>query len=351
MIKNCKLPAEVLRLSIKKYFSIYPQKLPKSIKWFLSCSVFLFCFGMCIASSFANQKVRDPKQYDPSYKKPEYLEKKSVIESDSKDSSDMAFVRGGKFVRGSSFEQNKAAYKTCRKYDKSCKLWWFSDEYPLKLVNLDSYLIDIYEVTNAKYSEFVKATRHPPALDDSCTTDACWEGNLWKENSFPSVIRNQPVTQVSWYDAEAYCKWRGKRLPTEAEWEKAARGPSGSLFPWGNAYPKGRATFKKKWKGIYTMTNVGTYPTGVSVYGVHDMAGNVWEWVDDWYSRTYYTHGTKDNPHGYEDGEFKTLRGGSWVNYANTLRSAFRRWSRPDVKFNDSGFRCAKSVSLESEIK
>ena len=332
-------------MSTKKYFSIRPIPL----KWFLSCSVFFLYFGACIATSFANQQERDPQQYDPSYKKPEYLEKKQVVEPASKDSSDMAFVRGGKFVRGSSFKQNKAAYKTCRKYDKSCKLWWFSDEYPLKLVTLDSYLIDIYEVTNAKYLEFVKTTGYPPALDDSCTTDGCWEGNLWKENSFPSVIRNQPVTQVSWYDAETYCKWRGKCLPTEAEWEKAARGPSGSIYPWGNAFPKGRATFKKKWRGIYTMTNVGTYPTGVSVYGVHDMAGNVWEWVDDWYSRTYYTHGSIDNPQGYEDGEFKTLRGGSWVNYAGTLRSAYRRWSKPDVKFNDSGFRCAKSAPLESE--
>jgi formylglycine-generating enzyme len=356
MIKNCKLPAEFLRLNTEKYFSIFSRKLPVSLKWFLSCSVFFLCFGACIATSFANQKELDPKQYNPSYKKPGHLEQKKVIDSGlkdnsgSKDTSDMAFIRGGKFVRGSSFEQNKAAFKACRKHDRSCKLWWFSDEYPLKLVTIDSYLIDIYEVTNEKYLEFVKATGHPPALDDSCSTDGCWEGNLWKGSTFPSVIRNQPVTQVSWYDAEAYCKWRGKRLPTEAEWEKAARGPSGSVYPWGTGFPRGRATFKRKWKGLYTMTNVGTYPTGVSVYGVHDMAGNVWEWVSDWYSRTYYTHGSKDNPQGYEDGEFKSLRGGSWVNFADSLRSAFRRWSRPDVKFNDTGFRCAKSAPIDIGI-
>ncbi len=272
-------------------------------------------------------------------------------QSNSSDLSDMAFIRGGKFARGSNFEANKAAFKTCRLHDKSCKLWWFSDEYPLKLVKLDSYWIDIYEVTNEKYLEFVQATGHPPALDATCTTDACREGNLWEGETFPSVIRRQPVTQVSWYDAEAYCKWKGKRLPTEAEWEKAARGPSGSMYPWGNASPKGRATFQRKWKGINTMTPVGSYPSGVSVYGVHDMAGNVWEWVNDWYSRTYYTFGVKNNPQGWEEGEYKSLRGGSWVNYGDTLRSAFRRWSRPNVRFNDTGFRCAKSVSAEPEIK
>lgn len=267
------------------------------------------------------------------------------------DVSDMAFIQEGKFVRGSNFEETKAFYAQCRKVDKSCKLWWFSDEFPLKLVMLNNYWIDIYEVTNEKYLEFVKATGHPPALDDSCTTPACWEGNLWDGASFPQEIRNQPVTQVSWYDADAYCKWRGKRLPTEAEWEKAARGPSGSKYPWGNKSPKGRATYNRKWEGTKTMTPVGSYPNGASVYGAYDMAGNVWEWVDDWYSRTYYTHGTKNNPKGWEKGEFKSLRGGSWVNYAGTLRSAYRRWSRPDVRFNDTGFRCAKTAPIEMKFK
>ena len=100
------------------------------------------------------------------------------------DTSDMAFIRVGKFLRGSNFEENKAAFKMCRKYDKSCKLWWFSDEYPRTLVSLDNYWIDIYEVTNKKYLMFVKATGHPPALDESCTTDACREGNLWKGRFF-----------------------------------------------------------------------------------------------------------------------------------------------------------------------
>ena len=315
-------------METKKGFTFILQKLPGFLGQVITGATVLFWVWSSSAS--ANQAPAE---------KP-----------DENDVSDMAFIRGGKFGRGSNFEQNKAAFKMCRKYDKSCKLWWFSDEYPLKLVKLDSYWIDIFEVTNEKYLEFVEATGHPPALDSSCTTDACREGNLWTGNSFPKGIAKQPVTQVNWYDAEAYCAWRGKRLPTEAEWEKAARGPSANIYPWGNGFPKGRATFKRKWRGVHTMTRVGSYPTGVSVYGVHDMAGNVWEWVADWYSRTYYSKGTKLNPKGWEKGEFKSVRGGSWVNHADTLRSAFRRWSKPDVRFNDTGFRCAKSESAKNKF-
>ncbi len=327
-------------MSTNKYFSVLLQKIVAPLKWLLICSSFFLFWVSSVQAKHAGVKHEDPGET-----------KISTARPDPDDVTDMAFIRYGKFFRGSNFEENKAAFKMCRKYDKSCKLWWFSDEYPGKLVTLDNYWIDIYEVTNEQYLEFVKATGHPPALDDSCTTDACREGNLWDGASFPKAIRRQPVTQVSWYDADAYCKWRGKRLPSEAEWEKAARGPSGNMYPWGNASPKGRATYNRKWRGIYTMTNVGSYPNGASVYGAYDMAGNVWEWVDDWYNRTYYTYGTKNNPKGYVEGEFKSVRGGSWVNYPDTLRSAFRRWSRPDVKFNDTGFRCAKSAPPDLEFK
>ena len=310
------------------------------LKWVLLCSA-IFLFWVSSA-----QAKHDGVEHD----KTEKL-KISAVQSDPEDVLDMAFIRTGKFFRGSSFKENKAAFKMCRKFDKFCKLWWFSDEFPGTLVMLDNYWIDIYEVTNEKYLEFVKATGHPPALDASCATDGCRDGNLWEGESFPRMIRKQPVTQVNWYDAQAYCKWRGKRLPTEAEWEKAARGPSGSLYPWGGGSPKGRANYNRKWNGNYTMTNVGSYSKGASIYGLHDMAGNVWEWVDDWYNRTYYTHGTKNNPKGYTEGEFKSLRGGSWVNFPDSLRSSFRRWSRPDVRFNDTGFRCAKSASPDIKFK
>lgn len=255
----------------------------------------------------------------------------------------------GKFKRGSNFNENKNHYAMCKKWDKTCRLWWFDDEYSESLVYLDSYWIDLFEVTNEKYLEFVLGAGHRPALDDSCKTEECRNGNIWKDATFPERVSRQPVTQVSWYDAEAYCRWRGKRLPAEAEWEKAARGPRGNMYPWGSASPEGRATYKRKWRGGFTMTDVGSYAKGASIYGVHDLAGNVWEWVDDWYSQNYYTHGRKKNPRGPAKGEFKVVRGGSWVNYADSLRSAFRRWSRPEVRFNDTGFRCAKDAIDETE--
>ncbi|GJL79599.1 MAG: hypothetical protein NPINA01_25880 [Nitrospinaceae bacterium] len=261
----------------------------------------------------------------------------------------MVKIEAGTFKRGSTFEETKDYLEMCREWDKACQLWWFQDEFPDKRITLDSYWIDMFEVSNAQYLKFVKATGHRPALDDSCLTKKCWKGNLWKGASFPQNIRNQPVTQVNWYDADAYCRWRGKRLPSEAEWEKAARGPQGNVYPWGSASPKGRATFQRKWRGVFTMTDVGSYPQGASFYGVFDMAGNAWEWVDDWYHFKYYSLGRKSNPRGPANGEFKVVRGGSWVNYPNSLRSAFRRWSRPEVRFNDTGFRCAKDAVDETE--
>jgi formylglycine-generating enzyme required for sulfatase activity len=263
--------------------------------------------------------------------------------------SDMVKIPAGRFRMGLSFKQVSRILKICTKVDKACTLWWFKDEMPRHGVYVDKYWIDIYEVTNQNYLKFVKATGHRPALDNTCETKACRQGNLWKGKGFPRKIRNQPVTQVNWYDAVAYCKWRGKRLPTEAEWEKAARGPSGNMYPWGNSAPPGKATYRRKWRGVSTMTEVGSYPNGVSVYGIHDMAGNVWEWVADWYDMYYYKEKIKNNPKGAESGKYKVVRGGSWVNYADTLHSAFRRWSRPKVRFNDTGFRCAKDPIHETQ--
>ncbi|MFQ5449576.1 MAG: formylglycine-generating enzyme family protein [Nitrospinaceae bacterium] len=280
---------------------------------------------------------------------PVYGENRGTPVAAQNEYSRMAKIPAGKFKMGSTFEETKGFLEKCRKFDKACELWWFKDEYPDHLVTLKTYWIDLYEVSNEKYLEFVRATGHRPALDDSCETVKCREGNLWQGTSFPPAIRNQPVTQVNWFDADSYCRWRGKRLPSEAEWEKAARGSSGSIYPWGSGSPKGRATYLRKWRGVFTMTDVGSYPNGASLYGAYDMAGNVWEWVDDWYHINYYRRGTRKNPRGPARGEFKVVRGGSWVNFPDSLRSAFRRWSRPEVRFNDTGFRCAKDAKDETQ--
>jgi len=309
---------------------------------FLACFFCWACFFSPTSVVFAVDAGEEQKQGLPN--NPQKASAKPL--SKKLDNFMMVRVPIGTFKMGSSFVENKRHLKKCRKYDKSCKLWWFNDEYPDRLIFLDSYWIDIHEVTNEKYLKFVLATGHRFALDETCETDKCREGNLWQGASFPPRINRQPVTQVSWYDADAYCRWRGKRLPSEAEWEKAARGPSGNLYPWGSGSPKKRATYGRKWRGVFTMTDVGTYSHGASLYGLYDMAGNVWEWVDDWYDLKYYNWGRKKNPRGPAEGEFKVVRGGSWVNHPDTLRSSFRRWSQPEVRFNDTGFRCAKDDNL-----
>ncbi|MCH7623971.1 MAG: SUMF1/EgtB/PvdO family nonheme iron enzyme, partial [Nitrospinae bacterium] len=229
--------------------------------------------------------------------------------------SGMAHVPAGSFRRGSTFKEVSRFYDFCRKVDKKCKRWWFKDEAPAYRVTLDEFWIDIYEVTNEKYLQFVLAAGHRPALDDACKTKKCGDGNLWKGTVVPDSIERQPVTQVNWFDAAAYCQWRGKRLPSEAEWEKAARGIDGNVYPWGFDLPPGKATYKRKWRGQFTMTDVGSYSSGASVYGIYDMAGNVWEWVADWYGYDYYKEKIKVNPKGPAKGKYKSVRGGSWVNY------------------------------------
>lgn len=275
---------------------------------------------------------------------------KALSEKNSADNySNMAHIPAGNFYMGSPFQQTTKYYNQCKTFDKSCKLWWFRDERPRHSVYLKEYWIDRYEATNADYMEFVLATGAHSALDDSCETKGCKDGNLWDGVSFPKVISEQPVIQVSWHDADAYCRWRGKRLPTEAEWEKAARGPSGKLYPWGNEpVTRDRAVYKKKWQGIKTLAPVGSHPKGASIYGVHDMAGNVWEWVSDWYQLDYYRNSPLRNPQGPPDGKYKIVRGGSWINNPDTLHGAFRRWSLPEVRFNDTGFRCAKDSQYET---
>jgi len=207
----------------------------------------------------------------------------------------------------------------------------YLDEHPQRQVTLPAYDIDRYEITNAQYQRYVATTqaRAPKG---------------WPSGRPPAGREHHPVTHVNWYEAQAYCQWAGKRLPTEAEWEKAARGTDGREYPWGNEFDEKRANTGGS--GVGDLAPVGQFPQGASPYGVEDLAGNVWEWTADWY-QPYpgSVYQTKDFGQ-----KFKVLRGSSWGgtgHYALPYfyRSAHRFYINPEYSFADTGFRCAKSAS------
>ena len=205
------------------------------------------------------------------------------------------------------------------------------DEQPIHKVFLDSFYIDKFEVTNGRFAKFVEAIQSEPP----------W-GFADKET--PVVRPDQPVRWVNWMDAIGYCLWAGKRLPTEAEWEKAARGPDARLYPWGNDAPTpAHAVFGLK-EGSDTVSAIGNRDKGKSPYGVHDLAGNLYEWTTDWYDEEFYSKNPAINPKGPLEGTAKVQRGGSYINGAYRLRSSFRTKGDPTEHDPNVGFRCAQDV-------
>jgi formylglycine-generating enzyme required for sulfatase activity len=217
-------------------------------------------------------------------------------------------------------------------------------------VDLDAYFIDTYETTTARFRRFVEATgyrtmaeRDGASIAWTGTTFDKVAGATWRAPRGPGSVAepSHPVVQVTWFDAAAYCSWAGKRLPTEAEWEKAARGTDARRFPWGDQWDASRANSSDGARG--GTAPVGSYPTGVSPYGVHDLAGNAWEWVADRYDSGYYSRSPERNPTGAEAGAERGIRGGGWYLDPVSLRAARRRGYPATARNDVIGFRCAKS--------
>jgi formylglycine-generating enzyme required for sulfatase activity len=206
------------------------------------------------------------------------------------------------------------------------------DERPKHQVSLAAFLLDTYEVTTTQYAAFLAVTNRAAP---------------WQWNTVDLTLhRDRPVIGVDWSDADAYCRWKGKRLPTEAEWEKSARGTDGRLYPWGNRSPhKDLANFALGARFSYSqvLMPVQSYEQGKSPYGLYQMAGNVWEWVQDWYQTNYYEVSPDHNPQGPEQGQFKVLRGGSWSDLPKYLLTYGRFKLPPETRNSYVGFRCAKS--------
>jgi formylglycine-generating enzyme required for sulfatase activity len=208
-----------------------------------------------------------------------------------------------------------------------------NDERPAHSVYLDAFYIDQYEVTTARYARHFKQTNR--------AAPQYWSTQVLLNHG------NKPVVGVDWNDAVAYCSWAGKRLPTEAEWEKAARGTDQRVYPWGNEAPnEQRANFNDccDFKDYGALTNVGSFEKGKSPYGVYDMAGNVWELVADWYDANHYSKSPKQNPRGPSSGDNRVLRGGSWSTEPGDVRSTNRIGGTPTNRDVNFGFRCAQDL-------
>jgi formylglycine-generating enzyme required for sulfatase activity len=213
------------------------------------------------------------------------------------------------------------------------------DENPGHTVRLDAYWIDCYEVTNRLYKRFVDATGHRAPF-----VDAEWAKPYnWINTDYPPGTGEYPVVLVSWEDAAAYAAWAGKRLPTEAEWEKAARGGRvKQQYPFGDAIDEKHANYFTSIIAANQLKPVGSFPA--NAYGLYDMSGNVWEWCGDWYLQTYYRGSPDANPQGPSEGMYRVFRGGAWINRAEQLRCSERARNVPSHQSHIIGFRCARSA-------
>ena len=233
------------------------------------------------------------------------------ITTRDKDGMQMVFVSEGPFTMGSDTGSD--------------------NEKPAHTVTLAAFWIDQTEVTNDKYAQCVQTGACQPPADKSSKKQPNYYGN--------SNFSEYPVIYVEWNQAKTYCEWAGGRLPTEAEWEKAARGTDGRIYPWGDSIDKTYANYNNN---VGDTTAVGQYEKGKSFYGAYDMTGNVWEWLADWYGETYYSSSPASNPTGPTSGAYRVLRGGSWSGNPINQRVTFRYGIAPVSWYYGLGFRCAR---------
>ena len=242
------------------------------------------------------------------------------------DEPETVFIPGGSFIRGRSHDLPDDGLK------------WFptllKDERPARKIHVEPFYIDKHEVTNRRYAEFLDATGR----------DAPY---YWPDGRPPPGKEDYPVVNVTWHEAAAYCRWSGTRLPTEAEWEYAARGlHDGLKYPWGSEEPSKEK--HARFDGIDGPGPIGRFSE--NEFGLCDMSGNVWEWCSDWYQRDYYSCAPEQDPKGPANGLYRVLRGGGWADDAKYLTCSYRSFARPVERSPTIGFRCAKShCSSESE--
>ena len=291
-----------------------------------------------------------------------------------RDGAAMVLIPAGSFLMGSTKGEVDRAIQTCvkdyKKDQQACE-GWYKGELPQHKVRLDSFYLDRYEVTNRLFQQFVQQTDHRTTAEREGSAWAFVEGKGWEEvkgaywqkpeagaTVFESNRMEHPVVAVSWGDAEAYCRWAGKRLPTEAEFEYALRAGTTTKYWWGDGNPGSRRVANiadeaaKKLLSVimagYDDGAVRTAPVGsyeANPWGLYDMSGNVAEWTADWYEENFYANGLEHSPKGPSSGTYRVVRGGSWGDVPDFVRSAYRNWFSPTYRYAHFGFRCAQDIS------
>lgn len=288
-----------------------------------------------------------------------------------KDGAPMVLIPADTFMMGSTKDEVDRAIRDCvkelEKDQPTCE-GWYTRELPQHKVRMDVLYLDKHEVTNRIFQQFVEQTGYRTTAEKEGSALAFVEGKGWQDMKgaswerpeggqtvFASDRGEHPVVSVSWDDADAFCRWAGKRLPTEAEWEYATRAGTTTRYWWGNGSPGSRQvenvadeTAKNLVKSIMTGYNDGSVRTAsvgsyeANPWGLHDMSGNVGEWTADWFDATYYKTSPERYPKGPSSGQYRVVRGGSWNDVPVGVRSADRGRFTPTFRYDGFGFRCAQ---------